>query len=245
MHKKIFPLVIVLLAGCGSVTKNVNIDESYTLDKTSPNGLIIGSVSQSPSNGAYLSIQSYFYLYTHTNKLVAVLNTESENLAVDWGKTVLINTMLLPISFLAAAVGGSSPLAVVVREYDKNIFGTEYGFIFAMELPAGEYAFNYWLVKGSKMAPDNIPSRTFSVQAGKTTYIGNLHMNLGALKESHIGPNRYVVDDCNPIFRDQNLRDLALFRNTYKKFAQETIDIHLLPQGPWGIKPEQVGVNNQ
>ena len=119
--------------------------------------------------------------------------------------------------------------------YSPSDFPDDAGKLFALRLPAGKHRFDSWVVRGpfSTMAPKEKPSPLeFEVKAGRTIYLGNLHLHLQAVWD---GLGRQVAYDASAEVRDQRDRDLEVYGLKYPQ-GKDAVDISLLAQGPWGAE---------
>jgi len=125
----------------------------------------------------------------------------------------------------------------------RDKIGNNEGQMFAVELPAGTYKINRWVVRiGYAYNTTRHPLKPFyfEVQPGKATYIGELNSAQGQSWNTpgtaHVGvyngglltPKVYWY----PRIIDQTRRDLALFRNQYPNMKSIKVLKHIQHIGP-------------
>ena len=117
-------------------------------------------------------------------------------------------------------------------------FADAEGSLFVLELPAGEYQLNNWMISigiaatiTPKISP---PPYKFKVNQHEITYIGNIHMH-------HIlGKNVFgmtVTGGAIPGITNESHRDLSLFRQRYSKLHNLEISKESIKEGAW-VKPK-------
>lgn len=115
----------------------------------------------------------------------------------------------------------------VSDETDFNDAKGTRGGVFAFSLPAGEYAFNDWLIfnGGADITPRNPRIAEFSVTPGSITYLGNLNMNL------EVGENFFgltMVFGGIPEIRDKFDRDVNIAKKKFPFLKSKQIQKRVL-----------------
>jgi hypothetical protein len=108
-----------------------------------------------------------------------------------------------------------------------------YGQLHVVTLPAGQHRLRHWAITHgmtTTLPAGASPPLEFTVQAGRTVYLGNLH---GRVRLGRDWFNQQVVLHAYPEVRDLAERDLQILRKKHPSF-DEQVDIALLTQGPWG-----------
>jgi hypothetical protein len=153
--------------------------------------------------------------------------------------TDLDETLIAHAHFYINAAGvGPGPMRAVVtadscQPKSKNPGNSDFvgscGRLFALDLPAGNYQISDWLLEtsgGESFTPKDWDPIPFKVEAGKATYIGDLHMLL-RMGKNLLGLD--VVAGGWPLLLDNRVRDAELLRRKYPWLNDEVIQVELVP----------------
>lgn len=112
-----------------------------------------------------------------------------------------------------------------MRHTGETEFGPECGRAIASDLPAGKYYIMNWsMMTGTSqyiIGPRTWVPIPFTIEAGKATYIGNIHLKL-----EH-GTNHFgwpMIAAGFPITRNLRERDIPVFERMFPKLQPEDID---------------------
>ncbi|MFL6647758.1 MAG: hypothetical protein ACJ8KO_07340, partial [Sulfurifustaceae bacterium] len=161
-----------------------NIDKDFQFSAEKDTGLVVGSVTQDDVPGQGASYATFFFEDSNGN-----------------GHMVRSREQFLT----RALVQGPDDFSDVV------------GRLFAIELPKGKYRFVRWNMGDGvgHFWPKKDPSPLeFTIERGKVTYIGNLHMQL-ATGTNIVGQTR--IANVLPVVSDKSDRDLRVFASRFPK----------------------------
>lgn len=204
MTMKLLPVfaVVLALAGCSGLG---NVRDDFDLNKAGAagQGLVIGTFTTD-------SPYPYFTVYT-TMRIIATPNPRTLDL-----------TEIVAESGCNLKSSGESPF----KDYC--------GRLVALKLPAGDYQI-FWFKSdmGSViMGPREFKPVSFTVKAGRATYIGNIHMTLDTTDETFFG--KPIVPGGWPEVKDARERDIPLLQQAVPAITADLIDYQILQFPPRG-----------
>lgn len=199
-------LVGLVLSGCA--TKSV--DTSFAFTPETETGLIVGSASSDKKDTSwYDGLVKFYYIKT----------SEVGQLASKNAGYVYALPPTLPL-------GTPGP----------SEFSDSDGSVFAIALAPGDYILSRWEIEVGAYAiiyPVEPVPLPFTVEKGKATYIGNLHMFFRTGRNIIGLPS---IDDGRPVISDRSERDIPMLLKRYPNLKREEIGIKIIDDRPWGGK---------
>lgn len=134
---------------------------------------------------------------------------------------------------------GEAGLRVGVTVYDhctpgssSTDFPDRCGKLFAIVLPAGDYALESWNITDNAgvLGPRDWRPVTFTVQAGKINYVGEIHMIFNRNLPGH-GPLEWRGW---PVASDAHARDIPMILSRHPMLKQSDVTMALLRMNPPG-----------
>jgi hypothetical protein len=175
-----------------------NISTSYQMGTNPHEGLLIGSVTTSANDSVQTGGVQYIFR--------RVDNDES--------------------GMIFAEARGTMGRALM-GENRKDIPG-ESGHLFVLRLKSGQYHFTQWLIQNGPyvvLSPRVSPNAKFSIEAGKATYVGNIHMKI----VPGIGTiNKLFIENAIPVVRDRRERDIPLIIAGFPAVTEDNVRYEIL-----------------
>ena len=122
----------------------------------------------------------------------------------------------------------------VADPYRNTDFIDVCGHVFIVSLPAGQYYIAKWDANsGSLMyGPRAWKPVPFTVQAGRATYVGNIHFGVLLGPDTFLGKHSLIA--LGPVLDDQSARDIRMLQQRYPWLVSGLIDKQLLELPPVG-----------
>lgn len=193
-------LPVMFLAGCA--TPNIDKDFEFSADKDT--GLVVGSVTQDDVPNLNASYATFFFEDSHGD-----------------GHMVRSREQVVTRALIQA-----------VNKAPED-FSDAVGRLFAIELSSGNYKFVRWNMSDGNghFWPKKDPAPLeFTVERGKVSYIGNLHMKL-VTGTNIIGQTR--IADVLPVVSDKSDRDLPVFASRFPRLKADDVRKRVVLNGPW------------
>jgi hypothetical protein len=190
----VYPALFLLLAACatGNVRQNFSMEKA----KAQGHGLLVGSYSVSAYDSSYPAYMKFFY----------------EPLGTPKGPH-------MNIPHFDANSGCDN-----LYEGDSD-FSDVCAHLFVIDLPAGDYEMTGWSVENDLhvhfYANPWTPAK-FTIQAGKSTYVGNIHMGILS------GPNVWGFAGAWPFLHDERARDIPVLERKYPAINDSNTVVALL-----------------
>jgi len=197
-----FFAILLALTGCSGLG---NVHESFDLDKAGATGqgLVIGTFTTDKPD-------PHVTIYT-TMRILATPNPRV------LGLTEIVADSSCNLHFS-----------------DESPFKDYCGRLVALKLPAGQYQI-FWLQSSqgrTLLGPRHFEPVTFTVKAGRATYIGNIHMTLEADAKTMLGVP--LISGGWPVVRDARERDIPLLKQAVPALGDGNIDYTVLTFPPKG-----------
>ncbi|TQV82135.1 hypothetical protein [Denitrobaculum tricleocarpae] len=204
----LFALLLIGFVLSGCATKSV--DTSFAFTPETETGLVVGSASSDVKDESwYDGLVKFYYIKTDE---IGKLGTKNAGFIY-----------ALPPTLPLGAPGDSE-------------FSDSDGSVFAIALEPGDYILSRWEIEVGAYAiiyPVDPAPLPFTVEKGKATYVGNLHMFFRTARNI-IGLTS--INDGRPAISDRSERDLPLLLERYPNLKREEIEIEIIDDRPWGGK---------
>lgn len=176
-----------------------NVDKGFSFDKNKGMGLLVGSLTTTDA-GNFFSQDINIY-FTPTGDQKTLRSKITTNDQCNLGKS------------------------------GKNDFKDYCGKLFVIALPPGDYALDSWNIidaGGGVILPQHWRPVTVTIQAGKVTYVGNIHMVFDPTIPGS-GPDGWHGW---PIATDRHERDIPLLLSRYPSLRQDDVVMSPLSLDP-------------
>lgn len=199
---KLLSVLAITLSLVGCATSNLNGKYSLQEAGAGGHGVVVGSLSIATYDSVYPAYITYF---------INPVDPKDKQ-----GATLKVST-------------GCD----TIREGDSDFLDV-CAHLFAIDLPAGDYVVTRWVMENDPgghfyPAPAWVPAR-FTVEAGKATYIGDLHMGVLTF------PNLPGVHGGWLFVHDQSARDIPQLRQEYPTLGDADVAV-----APVAVAPEPIG----
>ena len=211
-------VMAIFSTGCASPFQR-NINEHYLIDADEGNGLIVGSVSAPPIPRGYSPTADSAHSYHDVAKFFFRSRDQGSRL-----EGVLTS-------------GTKHPRIDNIPACESEGLAEECGRLFAIRLPAGTYEI-YRGRFGDNPYYDYVDwerPAVFPVAAGKTIYLGNLHVEYCKGRPTSIR-SRGSILGADVSLRDRYERDTALIRQRFAALQKAEIIRQPLPDPAWRFR---------
>lgn len=204
-------LLGVMLTGCALRQNDIQAD--YTLSRSDV-GIVVGSVTSAPDvtrSPPWQEMSTYFFASVDNPNVVGVIRS-----------------------------GSISTWRWDEQRCDMDGIADECGRLFALELPAGEYVIKAVQINDLASEHALYPSEAYSlsldefnftVVAGQTRYLGNLHSHICIGAAGHYG--NLSVWAARGAVRDAYNRDWQLLTQKYVVLRQLPVEKAVIKTNPW------------